>query len=129
MGIAVEALAPGAIVNRLRPTGAAATQAERPSEAPLNVALIWRWDGGKPTSAPCVIWRRWCVCGCPRHHARAGAGLCRYRRAWGGVGDVVAYPDLEALIADAALDSVIVLTPPNARQAIVEGLCAAGCRS
>ena len=38
---------------------------------------------------------------------------------------MVAYPDLEALIADAALDFVIVLTPPNARQAIVEGLCAA----
>ena len=99
------------------------TQAERPSEAPLNVALIGVGMVAKPTSAPCVIWRRWCVYACLRHHARAGASLCQPPRRGGrrGCGGLCRS---EALIADEAL-IVIVLTPPNARQAIVEGLCAA----
>lgn len=43
-----------------------------------------------------------------------------------GLSGAVAYADLAALCADDALDFVILLTPPNARQALVEALCAAG---
>ena len=42
-----------------------------------------------------------------------------------GVADVVAYSDLRDLVSDDALDFVILLTPPNARQTIIETLCAA----
>lgn len=43
-----------------------------------------------------------------------------------GVEGAIAYPDLAALCADEALDFVILLTPPNARQVLVEALCQAG---
>lgn len=42
-----------------------------------------------------------------------------------GMGDIIAYLDLGALVTDPALDFVILLTPPNARQGIIEALCAA----
>lgn len=102
------------------------TQAERPSEAPLNVALIGVGMVAKThlravrDLAPLVRLRG--VLATTPERAQAFADTAAREE---GVGDVVAYPDLEALIADAALDFVIVLTPPNARQAIVEGLCAA----
>ncbi|MAV47492.1 MAG: gfo/Idh/MocA family oxidoreductase [Alphaproteobacteria bacterium TMED89] len=43
-----------------------------------------------------------------------------------GVAGIHAYGDLPELLADTALDFVILLTPPNARQSIVEALCGAG---
>ena len=42
-----------------------------------------------------------------------------------GVAGVIVYDGLAALTADEALDFAIVLTPPNARQTIIEALCAA----
>ena len=102
------------------------TQAERPSEAPLNVALIGVGMVAKThlravrDLAPLVRLRG--VLATTPERAQAFADTAAREE---GVGDVVAYADLEALIADEALDFVIVLTPPNARQAIVEALCAA----
>ena len=102
------------------------TQAERPSEAPLNVALIGVGMVAKThlravrDLAPLVRLRG--VLSTMPERAQAFADTAAREE---GVGDVLAYPDLEALIADEALDFVIVLTPPNARQAVLEALCAA----
>ncbi|MEC8275788.1 MAG: Gfo/Idh/MocA family oxidoreductase, partial [Pseudomonadota bacterium] len=102
------------------------TQAERPSEAPLNVALIGVGMVAKThlravrDLAPLVRLRGVLATTPERAQAFADSAATE-----DGVGAVVAYPDLEALIADEALDFVIVLTPPNARQGIVEALCAA----
>ena len=57
-------------------------------------------------------------------HERAQA-FAKAMAADEGIEGAEAFADLDALVADEALDFVIVLTPPNARQAIIERLCAA----
>lgn len=95
------------------------------AESPLNVALIGVGMVAKThlravrDLAPLVRLHSVLATSPERAQAFADAAVEE------GVGDVRAYPDLGALVTDEALDFVILLTPPNARQGIIEALCAA----
>lgn len=95
------------------------------AESPLNVALIGVGMVAKThlravrDLAPLVRLHGVLATSPERAQAFAAAAVEE------GVSDVRAYPDLNALVSDEALDFVILLTPPNARQGIIEALCAA----
>ena len=96
------------------------------AEKPLNVALIGLGMVAQThlravrDLAP-LVQLRGVLATTPDKAKRFAAGA-----AEDGVHGVKAYANLHELLTDDGLDFAILLTPPNARQAIVEALCSAG---